>query len=173
MGGVADIQTLNAARGYLEGRAHSSEPLDVVHTLYRVALESVGSAIVHLRDGDAMARSRDVTRAEEAVHELVLALDKSVDAPFVRTLVDLYSYILDRLVQGHSQQSEQAFRDAQTILVTLESAWAGVRANVAKEQAPLPASPAMEEPAPPQPVQDASAAYGQFSMPTNSHDWSA
>jgi flagellar protein FliS len=173
MGNVADTANLNPARGYLEGRAHSAEPLDVVHTLYRVALESVGSAIAHLHDGDAMARSRDVTRAEEAVHELVIALDRSVDAPFVRTLADLYTYILERLVQGHSQQSEQAFREAQTILVTLESAWAGVRANVSAETASTATVSAAEESDSPAPVQDTTAAYGQFSVPVNSHDWSA
>jgi flagellar secretion chaperone FliS len=173
MWGVADTSSFTPARGYLEGRAHSAEPLDVVHTLYRVALESVGGAIAHLHDGDTMARSRDVTRAEEAVHELVLALDKSVDAPFVRTLADLYTYILERLVQGHSQQSEQAFRDAQTILVTLESAWAGVRAKVNEEAAPVAVDSSVEEPAAQQQVHDASTAYEQFSVPASSRDWSA
>ena len=172
---VPDTQPIPQARGYLEGQAHSTDPLDVVRALYQVAIESIGNAITHLRDGDATARSRDVTRAEEAVHELSLALDRSVEAPFVRSLADLYAYILDRLVQGHSQKSEAAFRDARAILVTLESAWAGVQAKVHAEGAlPATESPA-EVPyeAPQEAPQDASTAYGEVLIPVNSRDWSA
>jgi len=122
-----------------------------------------------------MARARDVTRAEEAVHELALSLDRSVEAPFVQRLADLYGYILERLAQGHAQQSEPSFQDARAILVTLDSAWAGVQENVRSESVAALADAIAPEPQPsrePAP-QEASAAYGAVEPSASSRDWSA
>ncbi|HEY4361275.1 MAG TPA: flagellar export chaperone FliS [Bryobacteraceae bacterium] len=175
MRSVQDKQPLPQARGYLETQAHSADPLDVVRGLYQVAIESVGNAMTHLREGDALARSRDVSRAEEAVHELALSLDRSVEAPFVQRLGDLYGYILERIAQGHAQQSEAAFQDARAILVTLEAAWAGVQEKVRGESVSNLAEVTAEQTYEPaeQAPQDASAAYGQVAVSSSSRDWSA
>src|SRR6478735_7123474 len=81
-----------AQREYLESRILSAQPAELVEMLYQVAIQSLKKAIGHLKSGDAMARSREVTRAQEAVNEMMAALDHSVGASFTQTLAALYSY---------------------------------------------------------------------------------
>ncbi len=91
--------------------------------LYQVAIDSVNTAIARLKDGDIFARGRAVNKAHEAVEELILALDHSVGANFTKTLAELYDYVQRQLVKGHSQKSEEALREALSVLTTLTDAW--------------------------------------------------
>ena len=88
-----------------------------------VAIASVNTAIARFKDGDIFARGRAVTKAHEAVDELILALDHSVGASFTHTLGELYGYVQRQLVAGHSQKSEEAFKNALSVLTTLSDAW--------------------------------------------------
>lgn len=97
--------------------------------LYELAIESVNVAIARLKDGDIFARGRAVNKAHEAVDELILALDHSVGANFTHTLAELYDYVQRQLVKGHSQKSEDAFRQALAVLTTLTDAWRQVVEN--------------------------------------------
>jgi flagellar biosynthetic protein FliS len=174
-----DAKTLQQAqRSYAEGQVLSAHPVEIVHMLYHVAIDNLHAAIAHLKNRDAFARAYAVSKAEEAVGELVLSLDHSVNAPFTHTMADLYAYALQRTVEGHSKQSEQAFQEALSILTTLSDTWAEVKRRVCEENHEPEASP---EPRVPEPVaveleeksKDPYAAYSQ-SLPVaaGSRDWS-
>jgi len=122
-----------ARRDYLENQALITSPTEVIQLLYRVAIDNLRAAIDFLKSGNSLARARAVTKAEEAVDELLLALDHSVGAQFTHTLADLYRYILQQIISGHARQSEQAFRDALTILESLADTWTQVRAKLSAE----------------------------------------
>ena len=79
-----------AQREYLESRILSAQPAELIEMLYQVAIQSLKKSINHLKTGDAMGRSREVTRAQEAVNEMMAALDHSVGASFTHTLAALY-----------------------------------------------------------------------------------
>src|SRR5580704_1791604 len=132
---VMDVETVQQAhRDYAESRILSAHPVEVVHMLYQVAIDNLNAAISHLRNRDHFARSYAVTKAQAAIHELILALDHSVNAPFTRTLSDLYHYSLQQITQGHGKQSEAAFREALSILTTLATAWAEVKKRLCGEE---------------------------------------
>lgn len=142
-----ELQTARQAqRDYMENRVLSAHPVELVGILYEIAIDNLNKAIGHLKTGDAFARARAVTTAEEAVDELVMAIDPTVEAPFTRTLLDLYQYILQRIIRGHAQQSEQAFREALSILTTLAETWSGVKAKELDDAAAAAAPTAEEEP---------------------------
>jgi flagellar biosynthetic protein FliS len=167
-----------ARRDYLENQAMITSPTEIVQALYQIAIDNVRAALSFLKTGDALARARVVTKAEEAVDELILALDHSVGAPFTRTLADLYRYILNQLVSGHARQSEQAFKDALTILESLADTWTQVRAKLNAETQELEAQmlDTEIEPEPAQEVsaaQDSYAAYSSGSAVASGRDWSA
>jgi flagellar biosynthetic protein FliS len=122
-----------ARRDYLENQALVTSPTAIVQMLYQVAIDNARAALDFLKSGDCLARARVVTKAEEAVDELLLALDHSVGAQFTHTLADLYRYILEQLIIGHARQSEQAFRDALTIIESLADTWSQVRAKLHAE----------------------------------------
>jgi flagellar secretion chaperone FliS len=119
----------NARRDYLENKVFSAHPVERVQMLYQVAIDSVNTAIARFRDGDIFARGRAVTKAHEAVDELILALDHSAGANFTHTLAELYDYVQRQMVAGHSQKSEEAFQKALSVLTTLADAWKEVVAR--------------------------------------------
>lgn len=170
-----------AHRDYVESQVLSARPAERVYLLYKVAIESVNVAIEMLRDGDIFARGRAVNKAHEAVDELNFALDHSVGANFTRTLSELYIYIQTQLVKGHSQKSEQAFREALSVLVTLADTWREVVARTcgdnSSHQDPQPDSHAVtaDEPRSTEVVgvSETYAAYnGAAQGPATSRDWS-
>jgi flagellar protein FliS len=170
-----------AHRDYIESQVLSATPVERVYLLYKVAVDSVNVAIARLKDGDIFARGRAVNKAHEAVDELNFALDHSVGASFTRTLCELYLYIQRQLVKGHSQKSEQAFREALSVLVTLADTWkevvvreCGPNSSVLARQGDVHAG-AVEEPAAgaPKEVSEPHAAYGGMPQGSfSSRDWS-
>lgn len=131
---------------YLDNRIRSAHPVEIVTMLYQVAIDNLHAAIEHLRTKDRFSRSGAVTKAQEAVHELSVALDHSVDAPFVRTLADLYRYVTQRIGTGHAGQSEEAFREALAVLTPLAVAWQEVKARVCYTSAADTAQDEVHEP---------------------------
>src|SRR5882724_5814316 len=118
-----DQRTQQAHKDYVANQVFSAHPAERVYLLYQVAIDSVNAAIARLKDGDIFARGRAVNKAHEAVDELIMALDHSVGANFTHTLAELYDYVQRQLVKGHSQKSEEAFRQALSVLTTLTEAW--------------------------------------------------
>jgi len=166
-----------AQREYLESRILSAQPAELIEMLYQIAIQSLKRSISHLKSGDAMARSREVTRAQEAVNEMMAALDHSVGASFTQTLAALYSYVQQQTLKGHAGPSEEAFQRAIGILTTLQEGWDGVRADLAKvNQAGSPYAAAAVEPEvveePRESVSDRSLEYSQ-TAPSSSRGWSA
>jgi flagellar biosynthetic protein FliS len=119
-----------AYRGYIESGILSAHPVEIVHMLYRVAIDNLNAAIAHLVEGDNSGRSRAVSKAQQAVHELMFALDRTAGGSISRNLAELYDYVQRQIIAGHTQRSEQAFRDALAVLTTLSEGWSGVRANL-------------------------------------------
>jgi len=166
-----------AQREYLESRILSAQPAELIEMLYQIAIQSLKKSISHLKSGDAMARSREVTRAQEAVNEMMAALDHSVGASFTHTLAALYSYVQQQTLKGHSGPSEEAFQRAIGILTTLQEGWDGVRADLAKANQPAPSyAAAAAEPEVAEEtrenVSDRSLEYCQ-TAPSASRGWSA
>jgi flagellar protein FliS len=159
----------------MESRILSAQPVEIVEMLYQVAVKGLDSAISHLHVGDALARSREVSRAQEAVNELMMALDHNAGATFSRTLAALYAYVQQQILKGHSQPSEQALRNAHSVLSTLLDGWTGVREKLAEKTPPTSHSTvaAAEEAAavaPVRPANDPHAAYQEEPV-TASRDW--
>jgi flagellar biosynthetic protein FliS len=119
-----------ARRDYLKNRILTAHPLEIVEMLYHTAMDALNMAISHLNAGDVMSRAGAVSRAQEAVNELTIALDHSAGASFSRTLAELYAYVQQQIIKGHTKQSEAAFREALSILTTLLEGWSQVRASV-------------------------------------------
>lgn len=156
---------------YVESRVASAHPVEVVAMLFEVAMASLNDAIGCLKTGDRFARSGAVTRAEQAIQELIFALDHSVSAKFSRTAEDLYRYILARIVAGHARESEREFRDALAVLTPLAGAWAEVKRRLTEDPQRAADAPAENEKEA-QAVRDPYAAYRQSPTTTPGRDWS-
>jgi len=119
-----------AHREYMESRILTAQPVVIIEMLYEVAIRSLKIAMAELETGNVSLRSREVTRAQEAISELMLALDHSAGASFSHALANLYGYAQQEILKGHAKQSAEAFRNALGVLTTLEEGWIGVREQV-------------------------------------------
>jgi flagellar secretion chaperone FliS len=167
---------VQAHREYLESRVLSARPIEIVEMLYRVAIDNLTLAVKYLKSGEALERSAAVTKAQEAVHELMLALDQSAGASFTVTLGSLYVYVQQQIVKGHASQSEHAFQNAISILGTLLEGWSGVRAEIvaAESRASAAASITLADDDASDSADgltDRSSEY-QREVPAGSRDWS-
>jgi flagellar secretion chaperone FliS len=122
-------------RDYMENRILSAPPVEIVQMLYQVAIDNLNTAIAYLKTGDNLGRSRAVTKAQQAVDELLFALDHAAGASFSRNLADLYNYVRREIIAGHTRRSERAFRNALGVLTILSEGWSEVRTRVLGEHA--------------------------------------
>ncbi len=119
-----------AHREYSESRILLAHPVEIVNMLYQVAIENLNVAIACFKTGDNFRRSKAVSKAQSAVHELMAALDPAASESLCRNLAELYDYALREISVGHTRRSEQAFENALGVLTTLSEGWSGVRATV-------------------------------------------
>jgi flagellar biosynthetic protein FliS len=165
-----------AYRGYMEGRILSAHPVEIVHLLYQVAIDSIKVAVACLKTGDNFGRSKAVTKAQKAVHELMFALDPAVNAPSTRNLTELYDYVQRQIVAGHTRRSEQSFEYALGVLTTLSEGWSGVRAQVLGDNQAASCKPQnlTEEQSEEVPEKELSHLYAEPPQddPATARDWS-
>jgi flagellar protein FliS len=161
-------------RDYVESRILSAGPVEIVYMLYQVAIDNLNLAIGCLNSGDIFGRSKAVSKAQSAVHELMLALDPKVSASITRNLAELYDYTQRRIIAGHTRRSEQALKDALGVLTTLSEGWAGVRTNMFTASEPQMASQIMsDDPSHASPENSISHLYTEPPrLPATVRDWS-
>ncbi len=124
---------------YLDSEVLAADPMRLVQLMYRGAMEAVSSARQALAGGDIATRSRRINKATGLLNELALSLDHSKDPELCRNLVELYDYMLRRLIEANSQQIDAPLAEVAQLLGTLLQAWtqAGQPAETVA-QAPIP-----------------------------------
>ena len=114
---------MNPYQSYVESSVVTATPLELVTLLYRCALVGIADARRCLAEGDIAGRVRPMNRAYDAVTELILSLDHDAGGDISRSLAELYGYISQQLVLGHSHQSDERFAEAARLLSTLLESW--------------------------------------------------
>ena len=134
---------------YLESRVLSATPLELVHLLYRGAIEAVQDARHELAGGRIVERSRAISRACAILTELSAALNHQIGGELASRLGALYDYMQRRLLEANLQQSDPPLGEVLSLLATLEEAWAEISKPITE-----PASPAnlWSHPVPPEPA---------------------
>jgi flagellar protein FliS len=139
---------LNPYQQYVEADLMTASPVELTAALYRCALESVGQARVFLADGDVAGRARPVSKAMDALNELLISLDLEKGGELSRNLAGLYGYMLQRLIAAHATQSDAIFAEVAKLLAPLAEAWQGVCKGQRNDLITLSEAVAAEEPAP-------------------------
>lgn len=167
---MTDVQADSPAlQGYLQSRILSAHPVEIVHMLYQVAIDNLNAAIACLKTTNHFERSRVVSKAQEAVSELMYAVDPQPSPVLGRNLAELYDYVQREIIAGHTRRSEQAFRNALRILNTLSEGWSGVQTQVMAENSYRAAEEQPEAVRQP----ETNRYYGEFSLAQQTgRDWS-
>lgn len=125
----------------LETEVLTAEPIQLVQLMYRGALDAIAGARRALADGDIATRSCLLSKAMGIINELALSLDHSQQPALCRNLVELYDYMVRRLIDANVKQIEPPMAEVATLLGELSAAWAqGAQQQQEKEVQNVPAS---------------------------------
>ncbi len=113
----------NPYNAYLDASILTAEPIELVRTLYRVAIDAVCDARAHLASGDIRGRSKAVSKALNILHQLSFSIKPEAEPALARNLVELYDYMQRRLLTGNLEQSDAPLREVAGLLANMAEAW--------------------------------------------------
>jgi len=124
--------------GYLADRVLTASPMELIGLLYEGACGAVDLALTMLRANDIIARGRAITKAMAIVDELRATLRSGAYPEYASTMMRLYSYVQDRLLQAHTHKSEKALLEASRVLKHLSANWADVMKQLSSKSSDQP-----------------------------------
>jgi flagellar protein FliS len=113
----------NPYTAHIEASLLTAEPIELVRTLYRGALDAVSEARACLAVSDAAGRSAAVSKAVNILRELAFSLNPASEPAMARNLLELYDYMQRRLLAAHLERSEAPLAEVASLLATLAEAW--------------------------------------------------
>lgn len=137
----------------IESKAHSSDPHKLILMLYQGALLSIASAKNQMMRNEIAAKGKSISQAISIINDgLKASLDLNVGGELALNLSDLYSYMIQRLLQANMKNDTAILEEVSTLLLELRSAWESIRQT---------------EPRPPvstphQPVEKTTLVYGRM-----------
>jgi flagellar protein FliS len=112
---------------YRDTEVLNADPVRLVSILYRAAVDAVRAARRHVAAGAIRERSRQITKANSILHELLRSLDREKGGEIAHSLNDLYAYMSTRLIEANARQIDEPLADVERLLTTLLEAWSEVR----------------------------------------------
>jgi flagellar secretion chaperone FliS len=113
----------NPYAAHIEASLLTAEPIELVRTLYRGALDAVSEARACLAASDPAGRSAAVSKAVNILRELAFSLNPASEPAMARNLLELYDYMQRRLLAAHLDRSEAPLAEVASLLATLAEAW--------------------------------------------------
>jgi len=122
---------VHAAQAYarigLETGVAAASPQRLIVMLYDGALAALAEARGHLRDGRTAQKGRAIGKAISIVHEgLQDALDVGQGGEIARSLLELYDYIVRRMLLANLRDDVALIDEAARLLTELRGAWAAL-----------------------------------------------
>src|SRR5882672_2727199 len=94
----------NPYAAHIEASVLTAEPVELVRSLYRGALDAVGDARACAAESDAAGRSAAVSKAVNILRELAFSLDPASEPGMARNLLELYDYMQRRLLAAQLER---------------------------------------------------------------------
>jgi flagellar secretion chaperone FliS len=113
----------NPYNAYLDASILTAEPIELIRTLYRVAIDAVCEARAHLASGNIRERSKAVSKAHNILRELSASVKPEAEPALGRNLVELYDYMQRRLLTGNLEQKDAPLKEVADLLANMAEAW--------------------------------------------------
>src|ERR1019366_2837701 len=119
----------------IESKAHSSDPHKLILMLYQGALLSIASAKNQMMRNEIAAKGKSISQAISIINDgLKASLDLSVGGELALNLSDLYTYMIQRLLQANMKNDTAILDEVSTLLLELRGAWESIRQPAARPQ---------------------------------------
>ncbi|MCX8030426.1 MAG: flagellar export chaperone FliS [Thermodesulfovibrionales bacterium] len=105
----------------------STTPLDLVIMLYDGAIEYLQKAIYHIKEGDNLKKSENLSRARAIIEELLSSLNLDIGGEIAENLQSLYLYMLMELLKANLKNDIKKIEEVVKLLVELRSAWRAIK----------------------------------------------
>ena len=110
----------------------SGDPHQLVLMLYDGALESLRLAFGHLKAGRVADKGQAISKAIRIIDEgLKVSLDRSAGGALALRLLDLYDYMVMKLLQANLRNDDRALAEVGRLLTELREAWAAIKPTTA------------------------------------------
>lgn len=114
----------------------SGDPHQLVLMLYDGAIESLRQAFGHLKAGRVADKGQAISKAIRIIDEgLKVSLDRNAGGQLALRLLDLYDYMVMRLLQANVRNDERALAEVGRLLTELRDAWASIKPGAAATSA--------------------------------------
>mgnify|MGYP000862975516 CR=1 FL=1 len=123
---------------YLQIKVQTATPGQLVSMLYAGAIRFAKLAKESLAAGDLEKANTNILRVQEIVEELNLTLDLEKGGEIAANLRNLYTYMLERLLQANLKKSNEILNEVIGLLETMQDTWRQVvQQTVAKSTRPF------------------------------------
>ncbi len=123
----------------IESKAHSSDPHKLILMLYQGALLSIASAKNQMLRKEISAKGKSISQAISIINDgLKASLDLNVGGQLAVNLSDLYSYMIQRLLQANMKNDPEILEEVSTLLLELRGAWESIRQAEPRPQVNAP-----------------------------------
>lgn len=114
---------MNYAKLYKETQIETASPLRLVVILYEIILSSIDQALLHLETKKYDLLNKELSRAQDGIIELILALDFEKGGEIANNLYSIYLYCSKRLFEGNIEKNRDMLIEVKNILIKLKEAW--------------------------------------------------
>jgi flagellar protein FliS len=111
---------------YQETSVNTASPTKLVVMLYQGSIRFLGQAIDDIQAKNLTQKAQSIDRAVAIIQHLQSTLDLTNGQEIARELDRLYTYVLDRILQGSVRLDPAPIQEAIKLLTTLLSAWEGI-----------------------------------------------
>jgi flagellar protein FliS len=118
--------TASVAGAYALANIENAPPLKLVRLLYQGAIRFLDNAVACDPGTPDSRFDHWLSRADDIVVELRLALDRAPAPQVAESLTDLYLFVEKELARARRERSVEPIAGARSVLVTLLGAWSAV-----------------------------------------------
>jgi flagellar protein FliS len=126
---------------YLEHKALSASPLELVAMIYSKAISELREARRHLADRSIALRSQAISKACDAIGELDGSLNMEAGGELALRLRGLYRYCITRLLDANLQQADEPLAETLGLMTTLSEGWQNLAQGRQTPEPPMQKTP--------------------------------
>lgn len=116
----------------------TASPSALVMRLYEMAIRELRKAIAAIDAGDIKARYEANRRAFDAIEHLLCTVNEEKGGEIARNLIQLYRFMLRRLLNVDLQNDASAAKDVIALLDPLYQSWRKLDQQLSTRNAPPP-----------------------------------
>jgi len=111
----------------MESDIASASPHELIVILYKAAVVSVQMAKTQLAQGDIPGKGASISKAIMLIGSgLQASLNREVGGQLAQNLYDLYSYMIQRLMEANLNSNVALLDEVEGLLVDLQGAWESI-----------------------------------------------